>query len=528
MNHLKVKLRKYRSAAWDEPIILTMSTKGERGIIPPQPDPEITGSVGTAETILPSGMQRKTDNGLPEISQYHVLQHYLRLSQQTMGMDLGLDIGEGTCTMKYSPKINEQLAKKIAGIHPLQPGKHLQGILEIAYKLEQFLKEISGMEKFTFQPGGGAHATYTNACVFRKYHQGRGDVQRDEVITTIFSHPCDAATPATAGFKVITLMPDENGYPDLEALKSIVSDRTAGIMLTNPEDTGIFNPRVAEYVKTVHDAGGLCFYDQANANGILGVARAFDAGFDACHFNLHKTFSTPHGSEGPASGAYGVRKELAKYLPSPTVELDGENFYLDYDRPDSIGKVRAFFGNLECIVKAYAWIVSMGEEGLKAVSAISVLNHSYLDKLLLEIKGVSRPYAEGKRRLEQARYSLEKLQADTGVGTEAVRYRLSDYGVQGYWMSHHPWIVAEPFTPEPCETYSKEDIEYWAAAFRQVVEEAYRDPEFVLNGPYNQVVGKMTDMSILEDPERWAPTWRAYKKKYINKPACRPSGDSEL
>ncbi|MDD2216508.1 MAG: aminomethyl-transferring glycine dehydrogenase subunit GcvPB, partial [Eubacteriales bacterium] len=470
----RVKLRKYHSAAWDEPIILTRGTKGERGIIPPQPDPEITKYVGTAETILPSNIKRKTDIGLPEISQYHVLQHYLRLSQQTMGMDLGMDIGEGTCTMKYSPKVHEQLAKRIAEIHPLEPDAHLQGILEIAYKLEQFLKEISGMEKFSFQPGGGAHATYTNACLLRKYHEERGELaQRDEVITTIFSHPCDAATPSTAGFKVITLMPDENGYPDLDALKSIVSERTAGIMFTNPEDTGIFNPRVAEYVKTVHDAGGLCFYDQANANGILGVARAFDAGFDACHFNLHKTFSTPHGSEGPASGAYGVRKELAKYLPSPTVEFDGENYYFDYDRPDSIGKVRDFFGNLECIVKAYAWIMSMGAEGLKMVSAISVLNNNYLDKLLLEIKGVSRPYAEGKRRMEQARYSLGKLQEDTGVGTEAVRYRLSDYGVQGYWMSHHPWIIPEPFTPEPCETYSKEDIEYWVAALRQVVEEAY-------------------------------------------------------
>jgi glycine dehydrogenase subunit 2 len=510
-----VKLRKYQSAAWDEPIILSLGNKGERGIIPPQADKDVTADIGTSEKLVPKNMQRKTNLDLPELSQYHVLQHYLRLSQQTMGMDLGADISEGTCTMKYSPKMHEQLVKQIAELHPLQPADHIQGMLEITYKLEQFLKEISGMSKFSFQPGGGAHATYTNACLFRKYHEERGELeQRDEIITTIFSHPCDAATAATAGFKVITLMPDENGYPDLEALKASVSERTAGIMFTNPEDTGIFNPKISEYVKTVHDAGGLCFYDQANANGIMGIARAFDAGFDACHFNLHKTFSSPHGCEGPAAGAYGVREELVKYLPVPTVEFDGSKYFLNYDKPESIGKVRSFIGNLECILRAYAWIMSLGAEGLRTVSEISVLNNNYLDKLLLEIKGVSRPYAEGKRRLEQARYSLGKLKEDTGVGTEAVRYRFSDYGIQGFWMSHHPWIVPEPFTPEPCETYSKEDIEYWAAALRKVVEEAYEDPEFVLKAPYNQVVKQMTDLSILDDPKRWAPTWRAYKKKY--------------
>ena len=374
------------------------------------------------------------------------------------------------------------------------------------------------MHQFTFQPGGGSHATYTNACVVRKYHESREELkQRNEMITTIFSHPCDAATPATAGFKVITLMPDENGYPDLEALKAIVSERTAGIMFTNPEDTGIFNPKVAEYVKIVHDVGGLCFYDQANANGILGIARAFDAGFDACHFNLHKTFSSPHGCEGPATGAYGVRKELAGFLPVPVVGFDGEQYFLDYDRSDSIGKVRSFFGNLECVLRSYAWVMNMGEEGLRMVAETAVLNNNYLDKLLLEIKGVSRPYAEGKRRLEQARYSLEKLKEDTGVGSEDIRRRIIDFGIQGYWLSHHPWIVPEPFTPEPCETYSKKDIEYWAAAMAQTIKEAHEDPGYVMNSPYGQPIRGIKDYSAIDDPEKWAMTWRAYKRKFRNK-----------
>lgn len=509
-----VKLKRYHSASWDEPIIFERKSKGERGIIPPKADKDIIDSVDNVDKLIPNKMIRKTNLELPEMSQYHVLQHYLRLSQQTMGMDLGIDIGEGTCTMKYSPKMHEELVKKLANLHPLQPVDHLQGIFEIVYKLEQFLKEISGMSKFSFQPGGGAHATFTNACIVRKYHESRGELnQRDEIITTIFSHPCNAATPATAGFKVITLMPDENGYPDLEALKSIVSERTAGIMFTNPEDTGIFNPKVAEYVKVVHDVGGLCFYDQANVNGIMGITRAFEAGFDACHFNIHKSFSSPHGCEGPGSGAYGVREHLVNFLPTPTVEFDGEKYFLDYDKPESIGKIKKFFGNLQCALRAYSWIMSLGADGLRTVSEISVLNNNYLDKLLLEIPGVSRPYAAGKRRLEQSRYSLEKLKEDTGIGTEAVRYRLSDYGVQGYWMSHHPWIVPEPFTPEPCETYSKEDIEYWVSAMAQVIREAYENPGFVLNAPYNQVIGPMTDLSVLDDPSRWAPTWRAYKKK---------------
>lgn len=512
-----VRLRKFHAASWDEPLVMDMGTPGERGIIPPAAEEAIRNKMGEARGLVPAGMWREAPVKLPEISQYHVLQHYLRLSQETMGMDLGADIGEGTCTMKYSPKMHDQVVNtaKFADLHPDQPADTLQGILEIVYCLEQFLKEISGMNKFTFQPGGGSHATYTNACLLRKYHASRGELdRRDEVITTIFSHPCDGATPATAGFKVVTLMPDEKGYPDLEALKAIVSERTAGIMFTNPEDTGIFNPKVAEYVKVVHDAGGLCFYDQANANGILGIARAFDAGFDACHFNLHKTFSAPHGCEGPAAGAYGVREELAKFLPVPTVEFDGEKYYLDYDRPESMGKVRSYLGNLECVIKAYAWIRSMGAEGLRTAAEISVLNNNYLDRLLLQIPGVSRPYAEGKRRLEQARYSLEKVKEDTGVGTVEIRNRLSDFGVQGYWMSHHPWIVPEPFTPEPCETYSKEDLDYWAAAMAQCVKEAYEDPALVMSAPHAQAIGKLLDESIVEEPEKWACTYQAYKKKY--------------
>jgi glycine dehydrogenase subunit 2 len=509
-------LRDYHGPRWNEPLIMEQSVPGERGIFVPLTEPEVAAAVGDPHAFIPAGSRRQAPPALPEISQHQALRHYLRLSQETLGMDLGSDISEGTCTMKYSPKMHEEMVRspKAADLHPWQDEDTLQGLLEIVFKCGEYLKTISGMDAVTLQPGGGSHAVYTNACVMRAYFAERGELpQRNEMITTIFSHPCDAATPAVAGFTVISIMPDANGYPDLEAVKAAVSERTAGMLITNPEDTGIYNPRIDEYVKVVHDAGGLCFTDQANANGILGIARARDAGFDACHFNLHKTFSSPHGCEGPATGAYLVSEELARFLPVPEVTFDGRKYHLDYDRPASIGKVRGFLGTWMGVIRAYAWIRSLGPEGLREVAEISVLNNNYLDKLLLKIRGVSRPYAEGHRRLDQVRYSLERLKEETGVGTEEVRDRMVDFGVQGYWMSHHPWVVPEPFTPEPCETYSKADLDEWAAVIKKVSDESYENAKFVKSSPHRQPIAKMKRLEALEDPDQWAFTWRAYQRK---------------
>ena len=269
-----------------------------------------------------------------------MLRHYLRLSQETFGNDVDIHLGLGTCTMKYSPKVNEELVRSanVADLHPLQDDETVQGMLEILYRFERMLCEISGMSRFTFQPAGGSQAVYANARMMRAYHEARGEGHRDEIVTTIFSHPCDGAGPATAGYKVITVYAGDMGYPEPEAIKAALSERTAGLMITNPEDTGLFNPHIDEIVDLVHDAGGLCHYDQANANGILGVTRARDAGFDLCQFNLHKTFSSPHASMGLPCGAAGVTDELAPYLPTPTVEFDGSRYSLDYDRPQSVGQ----------------------------------------------------------------------------------------------------------------------------------------------------------------------------------------------
>lgn len=510
----KTLLRKFHQARWDEDIILEMSVPGERGVLIPKAEKAIADAVGDGVSVL-DGLKRKESPALPEINQMKVNRHFMRLSQETLGTDVNIDISEGTCTMKYSPKAQEHLVSRnrnITEIHPLQDEGTIQGVLSMYYKLEEFLKELSGLDNFCFQPGGGAHAVFTNACIIRAYHAARGDTKRDEIITTMFSHPCDAASPATAGYKVITLMPDNKGYANLEAMKTALSERTAGIFITNPEDTGIYNPKIDEYVNAAHRVGALCSYDQANANGMLGIARAKEAGFDMCHFNIHKTFSSPHGCMGPAMGANGVRAELAKFLPIPRVEFDGKKYSLDYDRPESIGMVRSFFGNAPIVVRAYAWIMQHGADGLREVAECSVLNNNYMEKKLRAIPGVVVWYAEGKRRLEQVRYSWEKLTADTGVTTDDVMRRMADFGIQHYWTSHHPWVVPEPFTLEPCESYSKDDIDEYCAVLAQCSKEAYENPELIKGAPYNLPIHKVSEPSV-DEPERIAVTWRQYKKK---------------
>jgi glycine dehydrogenase subunit 2 len=505
----------YHQARWDEPIIFEMSVPGERGVLVPLACKDVVSQVGDGVSAIPANLRRKKAPALPEVNQMRVNRHYYHLSQETLGTDVTLGISEGTCTMKYSPKVQEHMAARhpgIVNVHPLQDPDTMQGVLEIYYQVEQFLKEISGMDAFSLQPGGGAHGVYANASMIRAYHRARGDNKRTEIITTMFSHPCDAATPNTAGFKVITLMPDESGYPDLEAMKAALSERTAGIMITNPEDTGIYNPRIEEYVKAAHAVGAICSYDQANANGMLGIHRAREAGFDMVHFNLHKTFSAPHGCMGPATGAIGVKEFLKPFLPVPRVEFDGQKYILNSNYPDSIGKVRSYFGNTNVVLKAYMWIMQHGAEGLKEAAICSVLNNQYFMKKIAAIPGIVIWYAKGKRRLEQVRYSWEKLKQDTGVGTDDVNKRIVDFGIEHYWTSHHPWVVPEPFTLEPCESYNKEDLDEYIEVLQQISKEAHEDANFVKTAPHKAASHRPTHEAI-DDAELIAVTWRQYLKK---------------
>ncbi|MGC8932975.1 MAG: aminomethyl-transferring glycine dehydrogenase subunit GcvPB [Candidatus Methanodesulfokora sp.] len=516
-----VKLRRnFHEAKWEEPIIFELSNEGERGILVPLDD-RLEEEVGDGISVIPEHMRRKEPPRLPEISQMRVLRHFLRLSQETLGADLNIDIGQGTCTMKYSPKVNEIFVSspKVTELHPYQDEETVQGALEIIYKLDSFLREISGLDRFVFQPGGGSQAILAMASIIRAYFRKRGE-ERDEIITTIFSHPSDAAAPAVKGFKIITIYPDpETGIPDIEALKAAISRRTAGMIVANPEDTGIFNPRIREFCNIVHEAGGLCGYDQANANGIIGIVRARECGFDMGFFNLHKTFSSPHGCGGPAVGALGVKKELESFLPVPIVDYDSEKgkYYLNYDLPDTIGKVREFYGVFPVVVRAYAWIMALGEEGLKEVARVAVLNNNYvMHKILREVKGADISYPANKKRIEQVRYTWKKLKEETGVGTEDVIRRMFDFGFH-LWTSHHPWIIPEPFTIEPTESYSKEELDEYIEALKEISREAYNNPEKVKKAPYRSVIHKIEDNSWFEDPAKWSITWRLFKKKHGGK-----------
>ena len=506
--------RDFHEARWDEPIIMELGNPGERGVMVPKADKRVVEATGSVEELFPKGLKRKKPPKLPEMSQMQVLRHYMRLSQETIGTDINIDIGLGTCTMKYSPKIHEQFIRsdKLKELHPYQDESTVQGILEIIYQLEQYLKAISGMSKVSLQPSGGTQAIFANVETIRAYHEARGEGEkRNEIITTILSHPGNPGAAATLGYKVITLYPDENGIPDIEALKAAVSEHTAALMITNPEDTGIYNEKIRQFVDIVHEAGGLCVYDQANLNGLFGITRARDAGFDMCHYNLHKSFSSPHGCQGPGAGAQCVSEELAKYVAAPTVEFDGEKYYLDDNRPDSIGKLRKYYGVPAVLVRAYAYIRSLGPDGIKQIAELSILNNNYMLKKLLEIDGLSMPMAEGKYRLEQARLSWKELTDETGVTTDDICRRIVDYGFQDYFASHHPRIIPEPFTPEPVETYSKDDIDEFVAAFKAIAEEARNDPELVKTAPHKAALGSQIQEEYLTEWEKLATTWRAFR-----------------
>jgi len=504
-NRSDARFNGYQAARWAEPVISELTCPGRRGAVFADAKP----------ANLPAGAARKTAPALPEVAEHDVLRHYLHLSQMTLGM-MGVSLF-GTCTMKYNPRVGERAvaSRDLAEVHPLQPPETLQGIMEVYANFNDILCELSGMDQFVFQAGGGADAAYTHACLTRAYHASRGELQqRDQIITTIQTHPCSPATANTAGFEVITLSIEENGYPSLEQLKSVVGPRTAALMVNNPDDMGIYNPEIKEWVKVVHDAGGLCFYDHANFNGVMTRLRARELGFDACMYMLHKTFGAPKGGGGPAVGAYGCAEHLVPFLPSPLVARDGDNFRLDEDRPQSIGKIREFWGNAPQVVKAYAWARAMGAEGLREAADISVLSNNYMDKRLGEIKGVtkSNPHID-KWRMEMTRHSVEQVTKDTGCSVFDISNRMTDFGIDALWLAHEPWLVPEPFTPEAGELWSKEDVDYFIDVMEKVVAEAYENPEIVKTAPHNCAIHQVKG-EALEDPEKWATTWRAYKRKH--------------
>jgi glycine dehydrogenase subunit 2 len=509
-------LAEFHAARWAEPLVMQLHVPGERGVLVAEPDLAIRQAVPDPLAGVPAGLRRKQPPALPEVSQARVLRHYTRLAQMTMGVDAAPDM-MGTCTMKYSPKVHETLARmpQLAEQHPAQDPATMQGTLEILWRFGRMMAEIAGMDEVSLQAGSGAQGIYTNACIMGAYHAANGEgARRTELITTAFSHPADAAAPAVAGYRVITLMPGRLGYPEVEALREALSDHTAGLMLANPEDTGLFNPHVREMVDLVHAAGGLCGYDQANGNGVLGILRAGDAGFDLCQFNLHKTFSAPHSSIGQGAAAVCVKAPLARFLPPPVVTFDGSRYGLAADRPEAVEKIRGFLGNVQTVLKAYAWTMSLGAEGLRAVAETAVLNSNYLLTKLRALRGIDIPWpANSRHRLEQVRYSMARLFEETGVSSSAVKWRMIDYGMQHYMESHVPMLVPQPFTIEPGESYTLTELDECVAALTRIVAEAYATPELVNAAPHRASVRPL-DEAAADDPQRWAFTWRAWQRKH--------------
>jgi glycine dehydrogenase subunit 2 len=457
---------------------------------------------------------------LPEVSQPQVLRHFMRLSQETLGADLNVDIGQGTCTMKYSPKINERFVRshKSACLHPKQDASTAQGTLDLMWRLERMIAEITGMDAVSLQPGAGSAAIYANVKIVQAFHQHRNEsAQRDEVITTIFSHPSNAATARTAGYRVITLYPGAEGYPSIESLRAVLSERTAALFITNPEDTGIFNPHMREFVDAVHEVGGLCVYDQANANGVLGVARAGEAGFDLGHLNLHKTFSTPHACGGPAAGAVFATAKLEPFLPGPRIICEDGRFVVTDGGPLATACIRPALGVTPNLVRAYAWIMALGAEGLREVANIAVLNNNYVMHRVSQIPGVSVPYSPGTHRIEQVRYSWQEMLEATGISSGDIGTRMADFGFH-YWTSHHPYVVPEPLTLEPTESYSRAELDEYMDALAHVAEEARTDPDIVRTAPHRSSVHAINSQAAT-DPNTWAPSWRAYRHKYLGEQA---------
>lgn len=472
-------------------LIFELSQPGRVAFSLPESDvDEVEGS-----DLLPEHFRRKQPAELPEVSELDLVRHYTELSHRNHGVDTGF-YPLGSCTMKYNPKVNEDVARYdgFAHIHPYQPEDTVQGALQLLYELQRDLARITGMDDVTLQSAAGAQGEWTGLMMIRAYHEKRGDTKRTKVIVPDSAHGTNPASATVAGFDTVTVKSNERGQVDVDTLRQLVGEDTAALMLTNPNTLGLFEEEIEEIARIVHEAGGLLYYDGANANAILGKARPGDMGFDVVHLNLHKTFTTPHGGGGPGAGPVGVKKELARFLPKPMVKKDGERYYLDGDMPDSIGRIKGFYGNFGILVRAYAYIRTMGPEGLKQVSEDAVLNANYL------LKRLSNHYDVPFPGLCKHEFVLSgNRQKKLGVRTLDIAKRLLDFGIHPPTI-YFPLIVDECLMIEPTETESKETLDAFADVMIQIAKEAEEEPEVVQEAPHHTVVKRMDEVTAARKP----------------------------
>ncbi|SET00124.1 glycine dehydrogenase (decarboxylating) beta subunit [Natronincola peptidivorans] len=447
------------------------------------------------DQMIPKEFINEEELDLPEVSEVDVVRHFTLLSNKNYGVDTGF-YPLGSCTMKYNPKINEDVAALggFAGIHPYQPQETAQGALQLMYELDKMLAEISGMERVSLQPAAGSHGELAGLMIIKAYHDDRKDYKRTKIIVPDSAHGTNPATVAVANFDMVEVKSDQNGAVDLNSLKEVLSDEIAGLMLTNPSTLGLFEENIKEIADLVHEAGGLLYYDGANMNAILGKSRPGDMGFDVMHFNLHKTFSTPHGGGGPGSGPVGVRSDLVKFLPVPVIEKKEDQYVLDYDRPDSIGKIKAFYGHFGVMVRAYAYILTMGKTGLTEVSEKAVLNANYI------MNKLKKHYHLPIDQVCKHEFVLGGLAKSTlEVSTLDVAKRLLDYGYHPPSI-YFPLIVEQAIMVEPTETENLQTIDGFIEVMIQIAKEADENPQILKNAPYDTPVRRIDEVKAARNP----------------------------
>ncbi|GGA40074.1 putative glycine dehydrogenase (decarboxylating) subunit 2 [Kroppenstedtia guangzhouensis] len=479
----------------EKALIFEMSKPGRTAYsLPPSdvPSPE-------ASERIPEGMLRETPAELPEVSELDLIRHYTELSRRNHGVDNGF-YPLGSCTMKYNPKLNEDVVRYagFAQIHPYQPEETVQGALQLMYELQEDLAKITGMDRVTLQPAAGAQGEWTGLMMIKAYHESRGENRRNKVIVPDSAHGTNPASAAVSGFEAVTVPSNEQGLVSVEELKKVVGEDTAALMLTNPNTLGLFEKEIKEIAEIVHEAGGLLYYDGANANAILGKARPGDMGFDVVHLNLHKTFTTPHGGGGPGSGPVGVKEVLVPFLPTPVVEKGGQGYFFSYEFPHSIGRVKGFHGNFGMLVRAYTYIRTMGPDGLRQVSEDAVLNANYLMKRLETHFDV--PFKQACKHEFVLSGNRQKSQ---GVRTLDMAKRLLDFGIHPPTV-YFPLIVEECMMIEPTETESKETLDHFIDVMIQIAKEAEENPEVILEAPHHTPVKRLDEVTAARKPVlRW-------------------------
>jgi len=474
-----------------EPTIYELSSTGRTGVLFPEPDVPLS--------EFPRDLLRE-ELPLPELAEVDVVRHFTRLSTLNYSIDRGM-YPLGSCTMKYNPKINEVTARLpgFSGTHPLQPSVTVQGNLALMYNLQEFLKEISGFPAVSLQPAAGAQGEFTGVNIIRAYHHLRNDLKRTRMIIPDSAHGTNPATSSMNGFETVGVKSDARGNVDLEDLRRLCDETTAGLMLTNPNTLGLFDEHVLEVIKIVHEAGGLVYGDGANLNALLGIVRPGDLGFDIMHFNLHKTFSTPHGGGGPGSGPVGVTKALADFLPSPVVDIveegtgDEAPLYGFVKPVHSIGQVKSFYGQFGMLVRAFTYIRMHGPDGLRKVSEYAVLNANYLMKLVKD--SYTLPYD----RTCMHEFVLEGVWSDAPeIHALDVAKRLMDYDFHPP-TNYFPLIVHEALMIEPTETENKQTLDQFAEALVKIAEEAHSQPDLLHGAPHNAPVGRLDEVKAAKD-----------------------------